>query len=1435
MIVYGGELMKRYFRFLGLIIILLTAGYFFIVYTVAPDYISKQLPLIEQQAQGYINGQVKIGRINWGGGLTVELEDIEITDSAQGKVAELPHTLIKLEPWRAISHPLAALGCIELDKPVVYLTMNNEKQWNMQNLLKPSESDETPFYGLLKLKGGSLEVTMPQGQWRFGVDGSVSGHANPDFALDTKIAAGSDVIELKGLVTMEGKGKMSITSDSVKLAPYQAVVKEYTKIDNFEGAVNKLRLLYDNNGEKIRYSGEAQLASLKGTIEFDGAAHSIFADGIVKAADSIVTIASLEAGFDDEKLHFTGEVDLQELDNPSGTGLITAEKLTYAGFSVANLSLPIALTEEELQLQQGVFDYGGGRITANGSYALEEKLLAADVSLANVGYEVLPGEVAHANGTLAIKADASGENVAIEAAADTFDLGWKGVKISKLALDGNLDDNGLNIRHFSAFSGKGTLAADGTIHKDGTLAFKGRMAEFPIDPFLDLINDKGGTGLCSTGFDIGGTINAPEFSGMVQLSEVRFMEQNIKEAHGLISLKNNILGIDGFKANMEQGYHLIDGSINLQGKEPVFDVTVETHGVRIEPLMRIAAPDVSVTGNLNNIVQITGPLSNPTVYGEVLATDGSAMDQLYTSVAGRYTYVDKALGLNDFVINAFYAKVTLDGKMSADNELHFTMDARNVDLAHLPIDTDDVALAGLVNAHGQLSGTLTKPFFRGDIDSDLFTINGESITELKGSLSSNGHDVNKLNVTFKQPYKDNEVGYGLYSADLNLNIPAKYMKGELMTMWGDIGGLLRMCRQDYDINGYMQGKLDINPKGIGSGIDINITADNVTVHKLPYHKMNFNGRLQKGVLYFDDVKLQEQENITDRGIIAVGGKVDFKERQYGIEIGAFKANPAIVTAVMKDPPEITGEADLLLQISGSFDNPMGVGSLEIVNGAVSGVGMDRVIAMLELNNDNIHLSQFIASKDIYSLKAEGDIPVDLFRLKEERRNPNAEMKIEIDMDEARLGMLPAMTPLVEWGVGDTKGKITLAGTLEQPLLYGNVKLDTGSIKLKDIDTVMEDIHLDLAFDGTKVLLNDVSAKLGKGKVAAMGSYTIDVNADEAYSLKVTAADAEIESAILKGRFNGEMEIIPQKYRDYASQKGNKAPPERVRPLIKGNIRLDDVLLNMPTIPELGEGSSNFGLDVAVELGPKIHMFNSYLYDIWLSGRVQAKGSTLFPVVDGIIKAEKGTVTYLRTNFKLEKASLVWVDVGTFLPNVNLESTARFSRYNINMRINGPVENMDLQLTSNPPLPSNTIIRMLTLQRDNADGGNSVTGEDINNLMTAGLQMTVLGDVEMLIKQTLGLDQFRVYTGKVRAGIGFEGLDDKNRELTEEERNQYNILVSKYLTNKFLVGYTTSFDGIDRSVFGQYDISRHLSLTYTRSYELDNDPDDWYGLEYKVTF
>lgn len=113
--------------------------------------------------------------------------------------------------------------------------------------------------------------------------------------------------------------------------------------------------------------------------------------------------------------------------------------------------------------------------------------------------------------------------------------------------------------------------------------------------------------------------------------------------------------------------------------------------------------------------------------------------------------------------------------------------------------------------------------------------------------------------------------------------------------------------------------------------------------------------------------------------------------------------------------------------------------------------------------------------------------------------------------------------------------------------------------------------------------------------------------------------------------------------------------------------------------------------------------------------------------------------------------------------------------------------------------------MLTLQRE-ATSSEGVDSDDLQNLMTAGLEMAVFGDVEQIFKEALGLDEFRVYSGKLRSGIEMDTR--RNREFTPDERNQYNVLFSKYLTDNFMVGYTTSMDNEHHSVFGQYEISKH---------------------------
>ena len=1389
------------------IIVALVAAYYSFVTSVAPQYIKQFIPVAETMAKDYINGSVKIGNIQWHGGLSVQIDNVVVKDNVQKEVAVLPKTVLHLRPWLALGGVEKALAGIDLSKPEVFLTMNDKQRWNLQDFLKPSDSTETPFYGLLVVEDGLLHVEMPGGKWNLPVSAEVNGGANPQFGINATVNAEGDVLNLQGLISKEGVGTLSLKTASVDLAKYAVAAQFLENVQDSAGLVQDLHLRWNNDGERVQIDGEGKLNEVRGKMAMSGKWYDFQIDGAISAVDNVIELKPLSLNVDGQKLHVEGKADLADLKN--------LEEVTA----------------------KGKITYGEGTIAFNGGYDENVKAFLADASIKNIKMLIpgMPEDSVNINGDIALLADVKEDRVKLQAAADAFDLSWRTLKVHKLGFDGSFIDGTIDIEHFSAMAGEnGSLVIKGTVGADSSLNLAGRMAEFPIDPFLSLAGQDG-TGLCSTGFDVGGTLASPEFGGVVQLRKVDVMKQNLVEAHGHVGMKDNVLAVTNFVANMKQGQHILNGTVNLQAAEPVVNISLKTIGVRAEPIMDLLAPDVKLTGNIDNLVSVKGSVSNPTVMGQVCLYDGSAQGFLLDRIQGKYDYHDGQVDLRDVLIKALSAEIMLSGTMSKEQNLDFIMEANNVSLERLPIMASDLDLQGFVNLSGQLSGNLEYPYFAGEVNSEEIFVNGERLSELSGSLESNGRNTNKLDIRFKQPYVDDDSNYGLFTADLNLNIDEKYMQGKVLTLWGNLAGILRMAKLDYNIDGTAQGELVFAPNGKGSGVNIAISADDVKIHDLNYHQMQLNGHLLKGVLHIDNVELQEQEKVKDKGIIYAGGTVDLREKRYDLSLNAVKANPAIVSIAMSEPPPITGEMDLAMSLKGTFSDPTGKANLLITNGSVSGVTMDKLIASLSIDDDIIKLEELSANKDIYGIKASGDIPLDLLREKARRRNPKAQMDIDFDFSNARLAMLPAFSKMIEWGEGDTHGNLTLSGTLEDPLVFGRLEIPEGRVKVADVHTVIDKIHADVEFKGRNVVLNDLSAVLGKGKVVTNGSYALREDADEPYGLKVVADNAELASEIFSGIINSNIEIVPQEYRDMARKQGNMPAPLAHRPLIKGVVKLDDVLINMPTIPEMSEEeSSNYGMDLSIELGDKVHLFNKYLYDIWLSGDMHINGSTVFPIIEGRINADKGSITYLRTPFKLKNTSINWLTPGSFLPNVNLESEARFSRYDIYMRVTGPLEEMDLQLSSTPPLKKDTIVRMLTLQRDTA-GSDDVTSEDMQNLMTAGLQMTVLGDVEMLLKQTLGLDQFRIYTGKVRSGIGFESAKDRKQELTPDEQSQYNLLLSKYLGSRFMAGYTTSFDGIDRSIFGQYDINRRLNVTYSRSYDLSDEAEDWFGLEYKVGF
>ena len=1437
--------MNRWAKWLAGIAAVFCALFWGVTQIVLPDLLKQVGPYAEKLAADYVNGSVQVGSVAWPGSNRILIQDVTVKDQKQQVVATVPAASVTVNPFKGFSGLEKAVSVIDLEKPTVYIKQDKDEKWNYENLLKPSQSDTTPFYGKVNVQQGTAVVQLPEGTWQYQIDGSMDGSYNPAFDLDFKVSApGMATATVLGSIDNKGVGRIVMKSDRVDLAPYHALALRYGQVTGVAGQVTDIDGEWSNDGRDTVLRGKCRLQDVRGSYQAKEQELPFRITGDVSSTDHVITSDRLLVSLNEQVAVLSGALDIHDPDNPEGHLSIQSDKVSYNGETLTNAEAEAVLSGNKAAVNYFSAAYRNGRIGGQGVYELDSGKLTGTADIRNV---VIEGEKVHGerfllNAMLAGHGTYNREDGSLNmnVAANTMNMQWRDTVLNVADFDMDLTNAGADIHTFSALTGNGALQAAGHVSFDGSYNLSGRMANMPLDPVLAAAGQNGSGYISSPSYHVSGLGSRINFEGPVQLQQVSFRDMFLQDGQGQVTVRDNVAELKDYQLVMDRGSHTANGTIDLRGEEPRFDLAVETEKVRIEPLMAAAGlqETLKVTGNLNHLMHITGPLSDPAVQGDVDMSDGSVKGYLVDSVTGRYFYHKGALRLDNIVVRALSSTLKLHGVMDPDHHLDFQAEATDVDLSRLPVREEDVALKGYASATGHLSGTAEKPLFSGNVTSEEFFVNEVSVKNLEGVLVSNGQDINSLKGTCEQTNTDGLTS--AYMIDLALNIPKRDLRGKMGIMYGDLQNILKMARVDFPVKGLVAGTLEFN------GPDADTIADfwgyNLDINSVKYDQMALKARMKKGVLTVENIKLQEDRTFFREGTISAGGTVDFRNRVMNVQAQAVDANPAILTAFMYEPVTLTGSLNMTAQMEGPWDKLKGSGSAQLVQGSLEEVSFDRADLVFSLENDMITLRQFSAEQDMYKLTADGKIPVDILRAKEKRKNPDAQMNIQVDFNQASLAVF-GTHPRIDWGVGSTKGLVKITGSLEEPQMYGDIEVEEGCLKLKDVRTLIDKVALRVVFRGSNMTVEKFAAELGKGSVEASGSYDFRAPDEKAYLFNVAAKNAEVESAVFKGRINGTLSMSPEHFRipkrllqkQEAGEPDKKAMPvqgmeEGWRPKITADVLLDDVMIDMPTIPSLGEGDSNLGMDVSVKLGPKVHLYNKYLYDLWLKGAVKAEGSTVFPRISGGIDTDKGTVTYLRTRFKVDNGSVRWQNPGSFLPYVKLNANTKFSRYRIALQIDGSLrkDTLDMKLTSNPYLSQNALVRMLTLQRSSA-GSDDITNEDMHNLLIAGLETGLLGDVERTIRKALGIDEFRVYVGKVENGVDFDNRII--RELTEEEKEQYNFLVAKNLTDRWKIGYTSSFDGKYDNIYTQYQITEHMNFTLSQ----DQDHDRRYSVEYRITF
>ena len=840
-------------------------------------------------------------------------------------------------------------------------------------------------------------------------------------------------------------------------------------------------------------------------------------------------------------------------------------------------------------------------------------------------------------------------------------------------------------------------------------------------------------------------------------------------------------------------WKVIEGTVGLTGDKNI-DIQLDTTAVRAEDIAALVAPDQPITGNVSNTVKITGTIDNPQVTGNIKFNRGSYRGFLLSGMKGDYFLEGDILRLQNFEITSPMVDMTLNGTINKDTQvMDFVVLGNDINLERFRGKLPEKYNAeGHVKFEGLIQGTPDVPIFKGELTADEIFLNGVPLTNVYGNVDTNGANIYLEDFHFSD-------GDGHYKMQISANLDTEMISGEVDVSNADIPNLCTIAdKQNELITGELNSKILVGgtfdkPTGSLQG-----QIPHGTFADYEIHDINVAVNFLNDVIYVNQLegKQGDKGEIDLRGFVNLNGALDVTLTAKEIALGLFSRAAGYDV-------EMLGTSNIVAKINGNMDNPSGE-VLLTATGGIKGATFDSLQGHFLLKNQRVNVERLIAMREIsgkeYSASIDGFIPLKAVLAHSKENLPDDEqLNLNVSMENANLSLLPIMSQLVKFGTGELEGAVKITGTAAHPQFNGQISMNNGSIKLKYMKSLIENINVSMLFKGERFDIENFSGNIGGGTFALMGGFDFPGLEVRNYNFDFAADDLDIDSDFYDGPFNANFNISEGQFF------------RKTLPKLSGQVNIDKCRISVPTLPESDdEPLPEWILDVALNLGDKVHFYSSHLYDMYLVGNAKFEGTTLMPKTSGAINVKRGgTLTYLESVFNIREGEVHFNQVGSFLPTLHLSADTQVANTKVFVNAEGQPNNMQFTLTSSPEMTQEEIIKLLTLRDAYTKGGeNNLSAEDA---LTIGLQIVLLGDIEDALKKTLGIDQFSFARG---SGSLFE--KHAPAEQDTKDKSDYNIKIGKYVNDKLMLRYTRGFGDHKVNRYGvRYDFNDNLGFTVER--------------------
>lgn len=349
-----------------------------------------------------------------------------------------------------------------------------------------------------------------------------------------------------------------------------------------------------------------------------------------------------------------------------------------------------------------------------------------------------------------------------------------------------------------------------------------------------------------------------------------------------------------------------------------------------------------------------------------------------------------------------------------------------------------------------------------------------------------------------------------------------------------------------------------------------------------------------------------------------------------------------------------------------------------------------------------------------------------------------------------------VTENIEKAQGVVRGEHLLLGSLKNLNQFLKLEGKELNFKAKALPGIFSNFDFFFLLEDNVLLVKKAEGIYGNGKIAGKGAVkfkfpfpevdlAVNVEKSRFPILKksgvVVSGEMALKGETLPYRLEGALAIIQgeviDEMNELASSAINNESYQRFIPVgyLEGNV-------------------SFINTDISLNSFSPIQIKNGMI-DLGLGGNLKIFGSIFNPKFNGelLIENPENKFLFKGHEFVLSEGLVRFIDgARKESPELRFSGVARINDYDVFINLNGPADNMNVEMTSNPPLSQEDILSLLTL---------GVTSDVSRNLGERQRQSVTTLSIGSLIMDQLKINQSLNDSLGVRLSIQPEFIEDEN--------------------------------------------------------------------------